>query len=476
MTKNLFIALLLVAQTAFAQIISKDPSFASNGVADIPSNSITNNYQMVQNANGDIYYTYNVDVATGVTHGFVTKLSSNGTPDPTFGNNGTVKLPSEPYINQLKIQPDGKLLIFCFLDGAQIIRMLPNGQIDLTFGTNGISPSINADHDDYYNSYEFILQGDKIILHGIQRGSNPHHTIYRLDANGNIDNTFGSNGSVATQGNITGRTFVMLDNQSNILSFSDNISVVEKFDSNGQPITSFGNNGTVQISINGSGIGDVGDVFIDSNNRIIFSTLQNNEMFRINQNGSLDNTFNYNLQTSLGLSSGPKILSINEKDGYYYIGGSAENTLFTTNYFISKLNQNGSMNSTFGYYIEPNYADPPYLTPPLSTITEMIVNSNHIIVKGNSRIAKYLINNGTLSTKEITKVGPAISFENPVKQNLIYLSKEKVRKIEIYYSDGKIAKTIKDSGSPVSDLPKGIYMAKVTFENGSITTKKMIKN
>ncbi|WP_080778277.1 hypothetical protein [Chryseobacterium phocaeense] len=58
---------------------------------------MSNNYQMVQNSNGEIYYIYNMDFATGVTHGFVSKLTYNGAPDPAFGNNGTVQLASEPY-------------------------------------------------------------------------------------------------------------------------------------------------------------------------------------------------------------------------------------------------------------------------------------------------------------------------------------------------------------------------------------------
>ncbi|MEJ5106882.1 T9SS type A sorting domain-containing protein [Chryseobacterium sp. MYb328] len=475
MTKNLFLVLLLTVQIAFAQIISKDSNFASNGVAEIPSNSITNSYQMVQNSNGEIYFTYNMDVATGVTHGFVTKLTPNGTPDPAFGNNGTVKLPSEPSMTQIKLQADGKLLIFSLLANAQILRLLPNGQIDPTFGTNGISQEIDADHDDYFNSYEFILQNGKILVHGIRRGQDPHHTIYRLNADGNLDNSFGNNGSVTTKGNLTGRTFVFIDNQSNIITFSDNISVIEKFDPDGHPIANFGNNGTVQISINGTSVGDVGDVFLDSNNKIVFSTFQNNNMFRLNQDGSLDNTFNYDLQTSLGLPSGPRILNITEKDGYYYIGGAAGDSMYNNNYFISKLNPNGSLNSTFGYHIETNY-DETGLISKFFSVTEMIINNNNIIVKGNNNIVKYLLNSGTLSTADITKAAHTISFENPVKQNLVYQSKEKVNKIEIYSLDGKAIKTIKNSGTQVSELPKGIYITKVTFESGSSISKKLIKN
>ncbi|CAH0282929.1 T9SS type A sorting domain-containing protein [Chryseobacterium sp. WG14] len=476
MTKKLFFVLLLAVQAAFAQIITKDPTFASNGVAEIPSYSISNSYQMVQNSNGEIYFTYNVDVATGVTHGFVSKLTPDGALDQSFGNNGTVKLASEPFMNQIKLQTDGKLLILGLWGNAQILRMLPNGQLDPSFGTNGISPEIYADHDDFYNSYEFILQNEKIIVHGIRRGQNPHHAIYRLNTNGSIDQTFGSNGYVTTQGNITGRTFVFIDNQSNIISFSDNISIVEKFDSNGHTMTSFGNNGVAQININGSPIGNVSTAMIDSDNRILFSTNGNHGIFRINPSGTLDTTFNYDLYTSLGLNSGPEIFSIHEKNGSYYVGGNAGNTLFNTNYFISKLNQNGSMNSTFNYYIESNFADPPYLTPPFSTISEMIVNSNTIIVKGNNYIVKYLLNNATLSATDITKTDSDIAFENPIKQSLVYHTKEKVQSIEIHDLNGKRIKNIERNGTSISEIPEGVYIAKVVFENGKTATKKLIKN
>lgn len=477
MTKNLFLVLLLAVQTAFAQITSKDNSFASNGVAEIPGNSISNSYQMVQTPGGEIYFTYNVDVASGITHGFVSKLTSNGIPDPTFGNNGTVQLPSEPFMNQMKLQADGKLLIFAlFGDVAQMIRLLPNGQLDPTFGTNGISPEIPVDHDFFYNSYEFILQNEKILVHGTSSGDpDKRHVIYRLNANGSIDTTFGNNGFVFTQSSLYGRTFVLIDKLSNIISFSDNISVIEKFDPNGHPITNFGNNGVVQININGSGVGDVGDVLMDNNNKIVFSTHQNNEMFRINQDGSLDNTFNYNLPTSLGLNSGPKILSINEKDGYYYIGGGAGDAMYNNNYFISKLNQNGSLNSTFGYHLETNYDDTGLISTFFS-VTEMIINNNNLIVKGNNHIVKYLLNTTTLSAMDTKKTNDDIFLENPVKQNLIYQSKEKVSTIEIYSMDGKILKTIKDNYADVSELIKGTYLAKITFENKKIITKKFIKD
>ncbi|WP_429832702.1 T9SS type A sorting domain-containing protein [Chryseobacterium capnotolerans] len=48
--------------------------------------------------------------------------------------------------------------------------------------------------------------------------------------------------------------------------------------------------------------------------------------------------------------------------------------------------------------------------------------------------------------------------------------------MEIFSASGKLLKVTKESNTSVSDLPKGIYIATVTFENGNNITKKLIKN
>nr|WP_262901776.1 T9SS type A sorting domain-containing protein [Chryseobacterium lathyri] len=88
---------------------------------------------------------------------------------------------------------------------------------------------------------------------------------------------------------------------------------------------------------------------------------------------------------------------------------------------------------------------------------------------------KFLLNN-SLATANTAKDTSAFSFENPVKKNLVYSSKEKVLKIEIYSVDGRLIKTIKENNSTVSDLSKGVYVAKVSFENGKIISRKLIKD
>ncbi|PJJ62966.1 T9SS type A sorting domain-containing protein [Chryseobacterium geocarposphaerae] len=468
MKKILLLGCILAIQSIYAQIISKDPSFASNGIYNIGNG---NNYvwTMAQNVDDSIYSSYSVP-ASGQT--FLLKLNANGTSDPNFGNNGVIQLPYDTYQCQLKIQPDGKLIVFGHNPslGGLVYKIFPNGQLDTAFGTNGIS-TISSVHssDEQARSIGLILQNGKIIVHGITWNSNTisQHKIYRLNNDGSIDMSFGNNGSVITQGAYPLGTFVLLDNQSNIICMTKTISsnlgngVIEKFNPDGQPIMSFGNNGILQTTMN---FGYVGAAMIDSNNKIVYSN-HTYEIFRVNPDGTPDNTFNYNLSAFSGLSGGAWIQSIVEKNGYYYIGGNGEGD-FASTYFVSKLNPNGSINSSFGYYSEASN---------LYSIEEMAVNNDNIIAHGSGYIVKYLLNNSTLSIADILKANDQISFENPVKQSLIYQSEEKISKIEIYSSNGKLVKTAKENNSNVSELPKGVYMIKVFFENGKFTTKKMIK-
>ncbi|KFF07842.1 T9SS type A sorting domain-containing protein [Chryseobacterium luteum] len=474
MTKNLFLVLLLAVQTAFAQIISKDPTFASNGVSNVANYTLA--WTMAQDSNGSIYSSYSIPNSTET---FVYKLTANGVLDSAFGNNGKIQLPYYTYLCQLKIQSDGKLVIFGFgntsggvsgsIDVGIIYRILPNGQLDATFGTNGISIISNGfsiGSDVNGRSLGLILQNGKIIVHDSA-------TIWRCNADGSIDTSFGTNGSVATQGNFYYGAFVLMDNQSNLICITKINSayangIIEKFSPDGQPVTSFGNNGILQSNLV---FEPLGTAIIDSNNKIVISKSNStgNEIFRLNPDGTLDSTFNCALSI---IHPSALAKSIVEKNGYYYIGGNQSSHPYIpyssdeSPTFFTKLTQSGSIAPDFGYYPDSSFM----------SVEEMIVNNNNIISNGDAAIVKYLLSTATLSTVDATKTSIDISFENPVNQNLVYKSEKKVSKIEIYSLDGKLLKTVQENNSNASELPKGVYLVKVTFDNGKVSIKKLMKN
>ena len=471
MKKNLFPVLLLAVQTAFAQIISKDNSFASNGIY-----SMTSNYawsKMIQASNGDIYYTFNKDNATPLTT-FVSKLSANGNPDTAFGNNGELQLPYGAYESQLKLLPDGKLLLYSFdssSNSAAIIRMLPNGQLDNAFGVNGVAKIANMNHDLSLKGYNLVLQGSKILVYGQETATPSEPTsnrICRLNENGTPDLSFGNNGSIHYAGAIT---LIKTDSQSNIICFGvSNLNntytrTITKYTSDGQYITETGNNGTNPINP-----ASTQPAVMDSYNNIIYAELDastTSRLYKMTPNGTLDTNFSNNFDSSYPSPFFMMIQNITEKNGYYYIGGTYYGPTYPS-FFISRVKPNGQMDSTFHYFVETSQE--------LESIGDMIVNDNNIIANGNNHIVKYLFNTSTMAVSSPFRSLPAITFENPVGPDLIYTSKDKVAKIEIFSPTGTFLKTINTSHTSVSDLPKGVYLAKVTFENGNSTTRKLIKN
>ncbi|MFP8892603.1 T9SS type A sorting domain-containing protein [Chryseobacterium sp. EZn1] len=465
MKKKLLFVLTFVAQTFFAQIISKDPSFATNGIYNLPTGS---SYlgELTETTNAVFYQSFD----SNTNQLIISKATSyNGSLDVAFGTNGKVALnyTSDALVGFIRHNNDKLTLLLRRYDSVNsinyldVVRLLSNGQLDSSFSNGGVKALANFYQDNFNIKNNLIEQGSKIIVSGTGVDTNGFfdgytHT-FRLNSDGTSDNSF-NNGELLTNG----IPRIILDNQSNIIFLEHN--TIKKYTSDGQLMTGFGNNGVALFN----GV-NVNVIKVDSGNRIIYAQLASTSpatIGRLNADGTPDTTFNYN--GALGL----EFWDIYEKNNSYYIAGYADLNNAPA-YYIAKLNQNGTIDTVFGEYIENDS----------SLLYHMIhaikVFDNNIIVYGDgptTEIVKYLLTStAVLSTAETLKNNTDITFENPVKKDIVYQSKEKINKIEIYSFDGKLLKTIKENNSDISELPKGVYFAKTVFENGKIFTKKLIK-
>jgi uncharacterized delta-60 repeat protein len=112
----------------------------------------------------------------------VFRLNGNGSPDNTFGNNGIVTILAAglffpPATGGLLVQPDGRILV---ATGKIAARLLANGQLDSTFGSNGVAPTVGGD------SVALLANGDILI------GTGSVASLY--SPNGTIVKAFGING------------------------------------------------------------------------------------------------------------------------------------------------------------------------------------------------------------------------------------------------------------------------------------------
>jgi hypothetical protein len=109
----------------------------------------------------------------------------------------------------------------------------------------------------------------------------------------------------------------------------------------------------------------------------------------------------------------------------------------------------------------------------------------------------YIVNNSFASNGKYTVTGSNNYYEIRIiknSDNSIYFTYAKdnpslgspecvVSKLNVngtidtsFGNNGKFIKTVQENNTNISELPKGIYIVKVKFENGKSATKKIIKN
>lgn len=140
-----------------------------------------------------------------VSRGFVMRLMPDGDLDITFGNGGIVMLippTGTLQINCMALQPDGKII----LGGAQgtepntvtqeawIARLNTNGLLDATFGVNGARIMPLSSNTDYVKNVAVASDG---AVYGLVYSGPPANApacLVRLLPNGHMDNGFSGDG------------------------------------------------------------------------------------------------------------------------------------------------------------------------------------------------------------------------------------------------------------------------------------------
>lgn len=133
---------------------------------------------------------------------FILRLTTSGSLDPTFGFGGRVIRGFDPDsggFNDVAVQADGKIVAVGGIGGdLSVTRFNANGSLDTTFGTDG---TVTRDFSLGDGAYGVALQTDgKIIVTGVSRGGNYDSKVIlaRLNTNGTFDASFGTNGIVQT--------------------------------------------------------------------------------------------------------------------------------------------------------------------------------------------------------------------------------------------------------------------------------------
>ncbi len=255
----------------------------------------------------------------GIPRKNIACLNWDGTLDQTFNiGNGF-----SGNVNNILLQPDGKIIVggdFTSYDGStynRIIRLDTLGIPDLTF----ISPSATNGFNSTVNSLAWIPNSNGDILVG---GSfNTYNTIscntiVRLHGNGIIDNTF----NAATTNAVTS---IKIQSDGKIVAGGSTLKGISRLETNGTLDATFDSN-------IGAGTGLIKEVELQNDEKIIaigyftlFNNISNRGLIRLNNDGTIDNTFNtgYGLSNSwLGSIPGGETIEIQKNDNKLLIGGN----------------------------------------------------------------------------------------------------------------------------------------------------------
>lgn len=144
-----------------------------------------------------------IDALGGATAAFAIRLQPDGSLDTFFNHTGLAytqdNLPGLLYAKAMSLQPDGKVLLGVYADSIAIVRFDTSGQLDNSFGTNGLIKL-----DPAGKVWDMLLQPDgKILLATNPDAYSIHYdscyAIYRVTPGGAKDTGFGIKGRVQTR-------------------------------------------------------------------------------------------------------------------------------------------------------------------------------------------------------------------------------------------------------------------------------------
>lgn len=273
---------------------------------------------------------------------------------------------------EMAIQGDGKILLGGYTNDTkqkdiQILRYLPNGTPDHSFGNGGqIVFSGGAGKDDY--AFGIALDAnEKILVTGREHnGKDSDLLLLRCNPDGTPDNTFGENGTVryAGSGDATdsGRGIVVQKDGKIVVCGEVNVSshkelAVLRFTPDGLPDPGFASAGVFTL---GAGEGNESYGFgtaLDQEERIVITGgisqagKEGIGLVRVNSNGTIDTSFGKDgLVIWHGTQGGPDYgnwVSIT-RDGKILITGVETDTSGSFDIVLLRYNQDGTPDFSFG--------------------------------------------------------------------------------------------------------------------------------
>jgi uncharacterized delta-60 repeat protein len=307
---------------------------------------------------------------------------TEGEFDDSFNGNGWVIENTHqieaPY--DMLVQPDGKVIIAgaagVTLEQPYLIRYNVNGSRDNSFGTNGMV-DLTFDATGIYEIAIALNASGQIYVTSSRRDASGPFYLARLNSNGTLDNTFGTNGMIADSvatGTDWEHVFTMTLQPDGKMLLSGYIEEnssgslydlwVIRYNTNGTRDASFGTGGLVRVnSLSASNnatpqSGDIsnpnrilvqpdGKILIGGKFRSITQLTEDFLLIRLNSDGSMDHTFGQYGVLFIGMQYTEEVSGMAlQSDGSIIIGGPCGNGY--TRFRIIKVTPIGTGDANFG--------------------------------------------------------------------------------------------------------------------------------
>jgi uncharacterized delta-60 repeat protein len=278
-------------------------------------------------ASGKIYVGGSFKSVNGVLRNGLIKLNSDGSLDMSF----PLQFAAGVVVSKLGQQTDGKILI---IGGGfpSLARINADDTIDESFAP---PPPLDG-----YGIISFFLQSDGKILLNIAGGNINQTYVTRLNKDGTADSSFRANPldglvfGIAQDGKILSSFIENVSSGSNtFIKFSRLNSDGSLYDTFEVLVASGGTVSTILVQPDGKIL--VGGTFLSAGKQL------SGKLTRLNQNGTVDTTFNINLfvrnVTALAL----------QPDGKILVGGFFTPNINESGTGLVRLNTDGSRDSSF---------------------------------------------------------------------------------------------------------------------------------
>ena len=300
-----------------------------------------------------------------------------GTLDPSFGDGGMVWLKySGAQAFSVAVQVDGKILVGGATQaGFALVRLLPDGSGDPSFGTNGlITTLVGESIPAGYTALAIQPADGKIVAvgaTGLLTGTRSlDFGVVRYFPGGGLDPTFGDGGAVATDFGSTddypqsvglladGRILVGGQNEINAVASTGNY-VLARYQVDGTLDTTFGTGGKVTIDVHGTedtpGVvalvpgGKIVIAGTSARTTSLSSTAFDISAVQLNADGTLDTSFADagKLVTNFGPDR-QQAYAINvDRSGRVILGGRYIGAA-PQGFVVVRLTASGALDPTFG--------------------------------------------------------------------------------------------------------------------------------